>query len=148
LPLYDSQLMPGLVRKIAVVLEDAQNDPELLAALARGSRRPDLVAEPQRDRMLAHLMSFEGMGDLNSLLAQTLLAYDTYGPNGPEESDATIRVLTALSLSLEEASVDADPGRFGVRLVRVLSTEDPAFRPSGEYTPMLSVQVDHRGLPL
>jgi len=148
LPLYDDRTLNDLMRKVAIVLDEARQDPELLEAMATSARRPELIADPSRDQFLSHLVSFDQMQDLNRILADTLLAHDGVTDPGQSEDDSTTQLLLALSLELREAEASGDNERFAATLADVLLTTDPTFAPEASYTPMWAVRLDGRGLPI
>ena len=142
MPLYDNGLIPGSIRKSALVLEEGQGDAELMAALAHITQLPQLVSQPIRSRFISHLFQFPELTALLSTTTELLLSHG----GGDQPSDATLRVLASLSEWLTEREVSDDPSRFSVRAVRLLTTVDPAFLSEG-VEPLYAVRVDQRGRP-
>lgn len=148
MPLYDDGMIPDLVRKLAVVLDEAATERELLATFERLDRRPDYLSDPDRDELIAHLLRFDAMQELNRLLAELVLAHDGKSDDGDTpESNAIIQLLLAASVSLQDAEISNDPERFAATLVDVLLSEDATFAPAAGHTPLHVVRVDSRGLP-
>ncbi|PJB34696.1 MAG: hypothetical protein CO108_27720 [Deltaproteobacteria bacterium CG_4_9_14_3_um_filter_63_12] len=145
MPFYDSELIPGLVRKLAVVLDEMATDEPLLEAFARIGARPSLLQDPAQARALALVFDFQRLQELSDLLTAGLLAHDGL-PAG--ESDATLRLVASAAEFLSESELTGDPNRFSVTLMNLLTTDDPAFEPAASYTPIFVVKVDSRGLPM
>ncbi len=141
LPLYDNGLLPGLIRKGALLSAEVAALPEVTEALAHYSHLPSYIGQPIRARFLAHLMHFPQLRELLQLSLEMMLVHD-----GSGASDATLRLLTGLAQELREMTVNGDAGRMGVVLSDVLLTPSPFFAPAGPWEPLWAVRVDRRGL--
>jgi hypothetical protein len=147
LPLYDSLLLPGLVRKTALILEEAAKDQALLEAFARFAQLPSYIGQPIRARFLAHVMRYPRLQETVALFLEMFLAHDGRSELG-DESDAWIRLLTGMSKIFTDAELDEAPVRLWTVLIDALLVEDPVFADDQAYAALPVVRVDPRGYPL
>lgn len=146
MPLYDNQLLPDLLRKLAIGLDEASESPELMAAFERSEQLPTLTSHPQRTGFVLHALSYEdsalgtGMADLNDLLIATVL-------ENSAENGAFTEIIRALAREMRLSEVEGGDRRLERILMRVLLSEDPAFAPTASYDPIYAVRLDARGLP-
>ena len=143
LPYFDSGLMPGLTRKLAVLLDEAAANTSFLEALRRTFQRPGHMSNPDAVQPLALMMGYDALIDVNRLLVDMVLEND----GRATESRLVLALVEEMVHSMRGFEASDDPDRLGAILVDVLLSGDAAFTPAGDHTPHYVVRLDHRGMP-
>jgi hypothetical protein len=153
LDLVDEGVLPGMTRKITVMLRDAASNDALIKALAANKRPdPDTYISPANGKsFLGHLLSYSRIQDVGTGLSTTLLENDGYNDDGSantSESTPFSDTLIALSEVLEDVEAGDPKDSFAYSLQDIMLVEDPRFEPADVGGPLHAVRYDHRGYPM
>ena len=153
LDLVGEGVLPGVTRKITVMLRDAANDEALVKALAANRRpSPDTYISPRNSKnFIGHLMSYSRLQEVGLRLSETMLDNDGYqndGQSAPQEDGAFSDMLIALAEILKDVEVGDPTESFAFSLQDILLVEDPRFEPVDVGQPRYAVRYDHRGFPM
>jgi hypothetical protein len=150
--LVDDGLVPGLSRKIGVLLQTAAGDDQLLDALAIENRPhpEDFLSPVNGKNFIGHLMGFERLPKLATTTTSVLLSadgLDRQGHSTTGESRALFELLVALKMSLSDTDRTPATDSLAYSMQQVLAEEDERFEPAQVASPNYAVVYDRRGFP-
>lgn len=135
-PLYDDHVIPDATERLAAALQDLQQDPAALGALAALAHRVGYVDLAHERALLRRIHGFKDYQKLASELVAMLMAHDGLDDAGnpdPSEDDAVTRLLRGVARRLQSLARSEGSDRDVVLASDLLLTEDPRFGrpPSG-----------------
>ncbi len=153
LDLVEEGVLPGITRKITVMLRDVAQNDALIKALADNKRpSPDTYVSPLNGKnFLGHLLAYSRIQDVGSGLSQTLLDNDQVTDDGspdPSEGGSFKNTFIALSEVLRDVEAGDPKDSFAYSLQDILLAEDPRFQPENAGEAQYAVSYDHRGYPM
>ncbi|MFA5624280.1 MAG: hypothetical protein WC966_04390 [Bradymonadales bacterium] len=141
-PLYESKLYQGMLRKIAVVVGEFRNSADAIKAYTFIDAKPSNIAQPERGYFLAHVFNYPKFSELSHSLLELLLK------NSTTKYNASNQLIKALSIEFSDLEA-LDSKSFLYTLLDRLLDEDPDFAPSeGPWERNDVVRIDKRGMPL
>lgn len=151
--LVDSGLMPGLTRKVDILLREAADNEALVAGLQTETRpdAADFLSPVNNQNFIGHMMGYSRIPEVATRTADTLLAADGRDEEGNvdgNESRALADLLNAISFALSEAEVGEPTDTIAYALQDALAAEDERYLSAEDNQPLHAVMYDYRGLPL
>ena len=136
-PLYENMLYPGMLRKIAVVVDEVRNQPDAVEGLNYLAHSPN--AQLDRANPLCLVFGYDALPEITDEMLDLILK------NTTESGNATNQMLRELSRASADLTPDLNPTRFIRRAFDTLLTPDDDYMPSVAYDPQIVAKLDDRG---
>lgn len=141
-PLYENMLYPGMLRKIAVVLDEVRQDRSAVEALAWLTISPNVVAQIEDANPFGLIFSYDDLAGLTDELLGLLIR------NSTETHNATNQFLKEISLSMGSLEENTDEDSFVRTTIGKLTTPKSIYAPAMSYSPQTAVVLDAFGHPV
>lgn len=152
LTLVDDGIVPGLTRKLIVILQEAASDMALLTALSAptGPDAEDFVSPETAPNLLGYITGYPGLVPFLRFQTRIMLENDGFTDDGGrtfEEPAGISDLVRVLAHELAEADTgDEEPIAVTIRDLALV--EDPAYEPASNPQPAYVALYDDRGYPL
>jgi hypothetical protein len=150
LPLYDDNLLPDMIRKVAFLYDDVVADERARRMWARSRRQRVGFTHPDVESgLIERIMSYPRLREFGLWNADLILDHDGIHEDGspaPGEADYIYRLLSSIRDTMRDPSDPVDLNRNVVIVTEMLLQSDVRFDISEGDRPMWAVRPDARGL--